>query len=154
MKQQRDQHGIGVGSACILLVFIVLALTVFSVLTLVTAQNELSVAEKSAELSAAYYTAERTAVIKANDIKKAATSSETDIQAAVETLGATVYEDDFGYTFSFSEEIDSNRVLSVEMRFENDEMKILTWKASGQEFEYDDSVDVWDGSSFPFDIDE
>ncbi|MBR5228687.1 MAG: hypothetical protein IKV96_02485 [Firmicutes bacterium] len=50
--------GINIGSASIIMVFVVLCMTIFSVLSLMTAVNEFDTAEKYASSVAAYYEAD------------------------------------------------------------------------------------------------
>ena len=50
--------GLNIGSASIIMVFVVLCMTIFSVLSLMTAVNEMDTAEKYAASAAAYYEAD------------------------------------------------------------------------------------------------
>lgn len=50
--------GLNIGSASIIMVFVVLCMTIFSVLSLMTAVNEMDTAEKYAASTAAYYEAD------------------------------------------------------------------------------------------------
>ncbi|MCM1299713.1 MAG: hypothetical protein NC228_09145, partial [[Eubacterium] siraeum] len=68
MTLQRNGHSSGIGGSLILVIFIILTITVFSVLTLVSAQNELNTVKKSKAMSEAYYAAEKTAAEKCGQI--------------------------------------------------------------------------------------
>lgn len=54
----KRQWGIGVGSASVLIIFVLLCLTVFATLSLVSAQADLRLAERAAETTAAWYEAD------------------------------------------------------------------------------------------------
>lgn len=124
----KSGKGISVGSASLVMIFSVLCLTVFSVLSLVTANNELRLSEKSAASVKNFYTADSAACDIINEAKK-------DI-----ALGKTVDS-------SFEVKIDENRNLEVAFDIENDEIKITKWQISPISWEaIEETLPVWDGS--------
>lgn len=54
----KRQWGIGVGAASVLIIFVLLCLTVFATLSLVSAQADLRLAQRAAQTTAAYYDAD------------------------------------------------------------------------------------------------
>ena len=57
-SSDNNQQGLNIGSASIIMVFVVLCMTIFSVLSLITAVNEYDTADKYAASTAAYYEAD------------------------------------------------------------------------------------------------
>ena len=155
MADRRNRHGIGIGNASILLIFIVLTLTVFSVLTLVTAGNEAQTARKFADSSKAYYEAEVKAFNTYEAIAEAADGlfSEELLAEAVEPLCVTCKPDGFGYELFYQTEIDSRRSLQTTLRYENGTLTVTGWKTAGTtDDEYENEISVWDGKDLPFDV--
>lgn len=64
MNEQKKKPIIGIGTTSIVLIFVMLCMLTFSVLSLATAQADLRLSRKSAERTTAYYDAEN----RANDI--------------------------------------------------------------------------------------
>ena len=64
MNEQKKKPIIGIGTTSIVLIFVMLCMLTFSVLSLATAQADLRLSRKSAERTTAYYDAEH----RANDI--------------------------------------------------------------------------------------
>ena len=71
MAEKRGGRSAGIGGSLILIIFIILTITVFSVLTLVSSQNEIGTVKKTAEVAEAYYKAEKEAALKTAEIKSA-----------------------------------------------------------------------------------
>ena len=51
MATERGRASSGIGGSLILIIFIILTVTIFSVLTLVSAQNEIATVKKTADIS-------------------------------------------------------------------------------------------------------
>ena len=56
-----NKSGIGLGSASVLLVFVVLALTIFAIISFITAGNDLALARAERELVVGFYQADKEA---------------------------------------------------------------------------------------------
>lgn len=150
--KQREEHGVGIGNASILLIFIVLTLTIFSVLTLLSAKSEAETAERSAKAVQSYYAADREACIKLESVREAidAAFSVDDLCEALRSMGCTVAENAEGLTISYRTEVDANRRIYSELRYENGKLTETAWKTEGMgQLEIDDGIDVWDGSDLP-----
>ena len=63
MNEQKKKPIIGIGTTSIVLIFVMLCMLTFSVLSLATAQADLRLSRKSAERTTAYYDAENRAHI-------------------------------------------------------------------------------------------
>lgn len=149
MAENRSGHSSGIGGSLILVIFIILTITVFSVLTLVSAQNELNTVNKSKNMTEAYYAAEKAAAEKCgqiNDImtsdndfaKKISDLTEIDVQA--ELIG-----NDGNITFTT--EIDNLRLLKTVLQSDNGKISIISQQICSKEStNIDDGYEVWDGS--------
>lgn len=149
MAVQRSRASSGIGGSLILIIFIVLTITVFSVLTLVSAQNELGTVNKSAKVSEDYYAAEKAAAEKCGEIKTAVSglTANSDIAAAAVNLDASVFSDESGVTISFTVDIDEKRALETTLRAEQGELKVTSQKtiSKNEGIIIDDSIELWDG---------
>jgi len=138
-----NKSGIGVGSASIVLVFAVLCLTVFSLITYVVAGNDKAIVDAKAELVTAYYEADAEAERILADLLAAdavpATVRGVDIHTGRdETTGAD--------TTYFLYPISDTKTLYVSLAIGGDSFDILNWHMyDTDEWETDDSLNVWTG---------
>ena len=145
MAAKRHQKSAGIGGALILIIFIVMTITNFSVLTLVSAQNELREVKKSSEIETSYYNAEKEAAVKFSEIK-AALNNVTD--NAEISKGASAKTTPDGVEISFKASIDENRSLLTVVKFQNNAFDVLSQKiVSEKQIIIDDGFDIWDGES-------
>jgi hypothetical protein len=130
--------GIGVGGASILMVFAVLCLTIFAVLSLVTARSERALAERHAEAVTNYYAADCLAAEVYDALSKAGDLPES-------VLGVSVSKPSVS-SLSYTVPIDGDRELCVLLRREGDTLRILEWReAATGEWEPDTRIRVWEG---------
>ena len=152
MAEKQNKYSSGIGGSLILIIFIVLTITVFSVLTLVSAENELGTVTRSAMISEDYYAAEREAALKCDELNNMV-SGLTDQQEMIAMLSlaeVSVNTELDGFTVSFTVEIDDNRLLETVLRPDNDALIIVSQKITvPDEIITGGNIDVWDGS-FPF----
>lgn len=150
MAVKRHQKPAGIGGALILIVFIVLTITSFSILTLVSAKNEMGSVKKSAENAADYYNAEKEAAVKLSEIKTAienVTDSE-EIARIIFEKGANANVAIDGIEVSFKVSIDENRFLLTEININNGKFKITSQKITSEnEIIIDDGFNIWNGIS-------
>lgn len=151
---KHNEHGIGIGNALILLIFMVVTLTVFSVLTLLTAKSEEERASTLSQSSLSYYEADFSATEKLGKISTLAKDafSEDELITALSEMGVNAVSGAQGVEISFSEKIDDRRSLSVSLVATGEGVRVTSWKIVGQSAEYDDSLNVWDGEGLPFEI--
>lgn len=115
--------GLNIGSASIIMLFAVLCLTVLAALSLLSANSQYALAQRSANVSKAYYEAD----FKAMEIYERAKNGE-DVE------------------YDYTVEIDEHQMLDVSLGYKDDELVILRWNIidSGA-WEPDDIFDFWDG---------
>ena len=151
--EKQTKYSSGIGGSLILIIFIVLTITVFSVLTLVSAENELGTVTRSAKVSEDYYAAEREAALKCGELEKAVAglTDQQEISNALSSAGADVNSDIDGITAGFSVKIDDNRSLETVLKAENGGLTVVSQKITVPEsIVIDDGLGIWDGS-MPFD---
>lgn len=129
-----------VGGSSLLIIFAVLCLTVLAMLSLSTAQSNYQLSNASALGVARYYMADTEAE---NVLARLRRGEMPD--------GVTVEEDGAGTLCEYAVPISKTQELSVSVRLEGADWKVLRWKAvSTADWTPDDSMEVWDGESVPF----
>ncbi|MCL2663529.1 MAG: hypothetical protein FWE83_09420 [Oscillospiraceae bacterium] len=137
------KSGIGVGSASIVLVFAVLCLTVFSLITYVVAGNDRSLVDAKIGLVSGYYEADAMAEQILLELLAADETPQT-IQ------GVNIYtkwDEERGVeTTYFFCEISAIKSLYVHLILRDDSFDIITWRMyDTDEWEFDNSINVWTG---------
>lgn len=127
--------GAVVGGSSLLVIFAVLCLTVFALLSLSTVQADGRLSQATAESVAAYYAADRAAEeIYAR--LRAGESPEGVIPCPCEAEG-------YAYTCHISQ----TQLLCVEVHRTEEGWRVLRWQAvSAADWEADDSLNLWDGT--------
>jgi len=116
MSGNSKRRPVNVGGASLFAVLIILCLTAFAVLALLTARSELALTERAAEATTAFYEAEYRAVVRVTEI-------ETEFQNK-----PFIYS--IGETITFVEEIDQNRELKVTLRVTENGLVREEWAAA------------------------
>ena len=120
-----------VGGSSLLVIFAVLCLTVFALLSLSTVQADRRLAE-AAEAVKNYYEADTKAEIMLASLRQGEVPSE-------------VKRD--GEVYSYRYEVSAVQALEVEVKITGEAYEIVRWQlVSTTEWEEDDSLDVWSGS--------
>lgn len=120
-----------VGGSSLLVIFAVLCLTIFALLSLSTVQADGRLTAISAETVKRYYEADTMAEKILADLRNGI------VAEGVEQDG-----NDYRYSCPVSE----TQVLNVTVRIEGAEVEILQWQTeSCTEWEADDRLNVWDG---------
>ena len=128
-KSKQSSPNINVGSTSIVMVFSVLCLTVFAVLSYITARNELDLARRSADSVTAYYAADSAAV----DVYNALISGDCVRQGDTITAAGTeifACEGIYGGELCYSVPIDDMQELYVELSGEDSGYRIIAWVVS------------------------
>lgn len=149
--EKQTKYSSGIGGSLILIIFIVLTITVFSVLTLVSAENELGTVSRSAKVSEDYYAAEKEAALKCSELEKAIAglTEQAEISSALSAAGANVSSGVDGLTVSFTVDIDDKRTLETVLKVENGALTVASKKITVPEsIIIDEGMDIWDGT-FP-----
>lgn len=129
------------GAVSLVMIFCVLCLAVFSVLTLSTAVREQTFAERAAESAESYYQADR----EATEIVAALAAGE--IPASDVSLTMTVdYPEEGSTTAEFALPAGRDLLLEVHVRLTGDgDYEILRWSTVyAGDWTTDDYIDLWD----------
>jgi len=138
-----SKSGIGVGSASIVLIFAVLCLTVFSLITYVVAGNDKALVDAKVSLVTGYYEADALAEQILHELITADTIPDNirgvDIHTGFdEALGVET-------TYFFCH-ISDIKALYVNLAIHDDSFDILSWRMYDMDYwEFDDSMNVWSG---------
>ena len=139
-----NKGGIGVGSASIVLVFAVLCLTVFSLITYVVAANDKALVLAEARMVAGYYEADALAERIVAEILDSDHIPPTIQGISIEThwdmhLDAEVVE--------FACPASDKKALYVRLAIRYDSFDVLSWRTyDTDEWSFDDRMNVWSGS--------
>lgn len=137
MNEKKNVHFTppAVGGVSLLVVFAVLCLTVFALLSLATVQADVRLADASAQAVKDYYAAD----CAAQEILARLRNGELPEGVAVN-----------GDVYSFSCPISDTQTLEAEVRLSVGSYTILRWQAvsSSDAWEIDESLELWDGDLF------
>ena len=121
-----------VGGSSLLVIFAVLCLTIFALLSLSTVQADGRLTQSAAKAVKAYYDADA----KAEEIL-------ADLRRGVVADGVEQNGDCYTYVC----EVSQTQKLTVTVRIYTDGYEILQWQTeSCADWEADESINVWDGS--------
>ena len=119
------------GGSSLLVIFAVLALTVFAILSISTVTADQKLADKSAASVEAYYEADCQAEMILAEIRSG-------------KLPEGVKKD--GNRYSYKCPVTDTLNLEVEVRVEDEEYEVLRWQmVSAADWQNDESLPVWDG---------
>jgi len=137
---------VGVGISSVLMIFIALCLTVFSVLSYLSARADYKLAEKAASATTAYYEADS----KAEHIYAGLSSaSANELESAAAKYGAEISDRDGATYIIFDVPADKVRTLHVELLLQSDgSLSREVWKIVTSGEETDESVGVLQDFSF------
>lgn len=134
MREKERFSPPAVGGSSLLVIFAVLCLTVFALLSLSTVRADGRLSDASAEAVANYYAAD----CQAEEILAR-------LRAGELPGGVTVDGDTYAYTCPISD----TQALEVEVRLEGTAWTVLRWQAvSVTDWQADDSLQLWDGFMF------
>lgn len=148
MRNKRKSYGVNIGSSSILLIFVILCLVSFAVLSIVSAQTDYKLSCKLAERTTKYYEAN-------NEVE----SYLRDLQASLEKIyvDSATAEEYFavaGHDTTFSIQLSEQQMLNVHLTilYPGDGKgyyEINTWKVETQDtLELDDTLPVF--TDMPF----
>jgi len=138
-------RGVGVGTISLVMIFAVLCLTVFAMLTLSTANTERILSDRTSSFVKSYYEADsRATAVRAAILESFKRGVYPESLDGVDIK----YEQKGGDTFaSYSCEINDVQELIVKLKLSSNIDTVLEWRAGySQDWAFDDSVDVWDGT--------
>lgn len=130
------------GAVSLVMIFVVLCMTVFAVLTLSTAVGESRLAQATAEHIQAYYEADARATAIAAQIAASPMVSEID------GVPVAYSASEEGTHAAFSVPAGDNQELDIELLLQTPSYAILKWELvySG-DWQADQSIAVWDGNA-------
>lgn len=130
MKRKEAFSSPAVGGSSLLVIFSVLCLTVFALLSLSTVQAEKRLSDKAAQSVSDYYRAD----LEAEKIYARLRSGET-VPGVMETKEV----------YRYSCPVSENQTLWVELQKKDETWAILRWQVTARMEESDDTLPVWDG---------
>lgn len=146
MAKKKEISGIQIGTSSLILIFVVLCLTIFSVLSLMSSMSDMRLAQKSLSATEEYYKADSLAEKKLKEIDMIIEST-----YALEEKMGEIYDPATGL-ISYEIPINEHQVLCVELevisRAKDGEKRynITKWQEVNKgEYEIDDSLPVWTG---------
>lgn len=131
----RKRKGLGVGSISLVLIFSVLCLTIFTLLTLSTARSDAALAERAAQSAKDYYAADAEGQHVCAQLQSALQNGERP-----QNLRGTqvTYNDNCAY---FSVAAGDDRYIAAAVSFDGE---ILQWKEiSGENWTPDENINVY-----------
>lgn len=150
---------IGVGGASLLLIFVLLSLTTFATLSLVSANADKGMVDRDAQAVTNYYAADSIAEDMLAKIGE--TVAQTSPNGLVQTLQAIqleapilVNQEPDGISIAYSLPVDQRRYLYVGLLVQDKEIKITEWRVALQQLDYDelstlpdDEDNFWSGET-------
>lgn len=131
MDKRRSFQAPVVGGSSLLVIFAVLCLTVFAMLSLSTVQADKRLSDASAAAVSEYYAAD----CRAEEIL-------AQLRTGQVPEGVRVKADTYSYTCSISE----TQELQVEVRIRENGWEVLRWQAvSTARWSEDETLSLWDG---------
>lgn len=143
--------GINAGLSSIVMVFAVLCLTIFAVLSMVTAKSEKRLVEKSAASVENYYTADSACEAILGQIYKAWKGCSSLEDMKTKLSGMDKMPEDLYMTIvnerlfiSYSQKVDENQSLQVGLAADTQDFQIKAWQlARTGEWNIDEHIHVW-----------
>jgi len=138
-----NKGGLGGGSASIILVFAVLSLTIFSLITYVVAGNDNALAQAQSDLIVAYYEADSAAEKILAELLDMDTIPGT---VAGVSIGRQWIDERQSEAVYFFYPINNIKALYVNVVIEEETFDILSWRMySIDEWILDETLPVWQG---------
>lgn len=141
-KRLGSSMGVSVGSATLVMLFAVLCLTLFSVMALVTANQEWQLAKKSAQSVTDYYAADTLAAQVYHALPPFSTTLD-----GTEVAGISISQESDG-TLAYAVPVDDRQSLNVSLQWNEEEGRwnILSWVVvQTADWTADQHLDVWNG---------
>lgn len=141
-EQKREQFSPpALGGSSLLVVFAVLALTVFALLSLSTVRADARLGDTATQAVSGYYAAD----CQAQEILARLRAGERPKNNAIAvTPGEEAEEGIYSYVIPISD----TQELQVKLRLRGEDYHILRWAAApAGDWDYDDGLPVWDGET-------
>lgn len=146
MSKKSPSAGIGVGSSSILAIFVVLCLTAFATLSLVSARADAKLTQKSADAAAAYYAADCAAEQKLAELALAVDDMpNAELQNTLTQAGFSCDNSDGRLLASYSVPMGELKTLFVQV--DPLTLKLLCWQVRPQGEEEEQTAELLPGIS-------
>lgn len=140
-KKARRSLPSALGATTLLVVFAVLCLTVFALLSLSTVQADSRLAQRSREAVEEYYAADTLAQETLARLRRGECPAGVTVAGAVASYTVPISE-----TQELRVEVELDRLL---LDMETDGYRVLRWQmAAVEDWSFDESLDLWDGTGF------
>lgn len=153
MSSNRKSRGFtGIGASTLLIVFVVLAITVFLLFTFFTVRQDLASSTKSIDAHKAYYAADVIVTEKLAELENAANNDATsDIESFAAELGFSLKSAGRGeYVFILTETIDKNSSISCTAVLKGGQLSVTAYETINKNsFVNEESLPIWDGETIP-----
>ncbi len=155
MAKQENGYRANIGSSSLILIFIVMCLVTFGMLSLTSAKNDLNLAERNADAVNEYYRADREGEAFYGMVAEAVTAVCSQTEEVTErekllkaSLGAYYREND--EIAAMETDMKRAQALHVELRpvlTGEGSVEVAEWKViQTEDYEIDNSLPVWTGS--------
>ena len=144
----KNTTGVSVGSVSLLVIFLVLCMSIFAVLSLTTAKSELRLAEKSAQAVAGYYMADLACMEKMEQLQEMVDQGATasDLIRAAEGFGGAARLVNGALRIEYAQQIMPGQELQAVFAAENGKVSVLSWRAIDVgPWEPDFTLNLWGG---------
>ncbi len=151
-SNQKSRSFTGIGASTLLIVFVVLAITVFLLFTFFTVRQDLTSSTKNIEAHKAYYAADVKVTEKLSELENAANDDAVpDIEAYAGELGFTLKSAGRGeYIFTLTESIDKNSSILCTVTLKGGKLSVTSYKTINKNsYVNEDSLPIWDGETIP-----
>lgn len=147
-----NRSGIGNGSAFLIVIFSVLCLAVFALLTVSSAKAEQNLARRTADSVTAYYQADSTAEVVFAGLR-AGLRADGDIPGEIAGIALTHYDAvSYGQVYiTYSIEVDDANLLAVGLIYDQPEQQfaIAQWRlVSATEWQPEEEFHLWNGKFY------
>ncbi|MDL2300322.1 hypothetical protein LJC01_01610 [Clostridiaceae bacterium OttesenSCG-928-D20] len=132
----KTRKSLGVGSVSLILIFCLLCLTIFALLTLSSARVENTMAEKYADSIKRFYSADTIAAEVYSALSKQLPKGER--PGEIDGIEIMYEEGEKGVNFTFSSPLDARRAIAVSGSYTEDGIKLKSWNEEG-----DSVLDMW-----------
>ena len=140
-KKREPMSPPALGGSSLLVVFAVLALTVFALLSLSTVRADVRLGDTAAQAVKDYYAAD----VRAQEILAQIRSGQPTEEVEME-VSMIHYPDLVIRIYTYAVPISDTQTLQVQVQVEGEDYTVLRWQsAPAGEWEADTSLDLWDG---------
>ena len=149
IPRESKRPGFNIGSASVIMVFAVLCLAIFSVLSLITTNSDLKLSRRAAKSIEDYFEAELLAEDRVIEINERLKGSGTPKELLVSLDGIKVEESENAAVIRFIQPVDTRRDLHVALRFDYyGKLLVTEWRLLPNDSDWnpDAGIGVWSGN--------